>query len=310
MITTAVHLYMAQIATANRMNQYTKNAISLLALLVILPLISGCTGDASNSTPDDQIVSNSEASNPDEARADTDDPQEDELPSMDEVERNQEPTDETEPEPEPEVQTINIPATWKRLSDKHEIWIDLKSKEVIAAGHICMQAGPLEVFACPRHTKEHEAVISVNALSSEIHAGLLAIGETPGKPVQWQDEYQPATGPVIDIEIMWKTEDDELFKRKAQQMVRNTKTGNPMDSNWVFGGSQEFTDEESGETFYYGDGGELVCLSNFSTATLDVPVQSSDANEGLLFEANTPMIPTVATKVYVVFRPAEKSQDK
>ena len=43
---------------------------------------------------------------------------------------------------------------------------------------------------------------------------------------------------------------------------------------------------------------------------MDVPVKSSDANEGLMFEANTPNIPEVNTKVYLVFRPELKDAEK
>lgn len=229
----------------------------------------------------------------------------DELPTLAEATKLQELKSEAklEPEPPPEVHTIDIPETWKRFGDKHEIWIDFESRQVITGGNICLQAGQLEVFACPRHTKEHEAIISVNALASELHAGLLAIKSEPGEPVKWAEQYQKATGPVIKIDVIWKAEDGKVVTLPAQELVRNTKTGKAMTEDWVFGGSQEFRDEETGHTFYYGDSGEMVCLSNFSTATMDVPVQSSDANEGLLFEANPDVVPQVNTKVYMVFKP-------
>ena len=182
---------------------------------------------------------------------------------------------------------------------------------MIAGGHICLNAGMLEVFICPRQTKEHESVISVNALSSQVHAALLAVGAEPGHPVKWQDEYEPASGPVIQITLMWRDDDTgQVVKRRGQELVRNIDTGKVMQHDWVFGGSQTYTDPETGETYYYGDSGELVCLSNFSTATMDVPVKSSDANDGLLFEANTPLIPAVGTKVYVVFQPADFPAEK
>ena len=78
-----------------------------------------------------------------------------------------------------------------------------------------------------------------------------------------------------------------------------------MQHDWVFGGSIiekiEASEDMPEQTYYLADSGELVCVSNFATATLDVPIRSSDANQGLLFEANTPNIPDVGTKAYVVF---------
>lgn len=248
-----------------------------------------------------------------ESTAVSGEPQSSELPTLKEVEENPKPADydpyRKDADAQPEKQTIEIPDSWTRLGKEREIWIDMKNKQVIAAGNICMNAGPLEVFACPRRTKEHESIVSVNAFSSEIHAGLLALGTSPGSPVQWRDEYKPATGPVIKIDVKWK-EKDKVKSVPAQKLIRNFKTGKTMELDWVFGGSHTYTDEETGETYYFGDSGELVCLSNFSTATMDVPVKSSDANEGLLFEANTPNIPEINTKVYLIFKPQIGEQKK
>lgn len=202
----------------------------------------------------------------------------------------------------PEVQTIDIPKSWTRLSETHEIWVDMKAKKVIAAGHVVLRAGPLEMFICPRRTKEHESVISVNALSSEVHAALVAIGADPGAPVKWEPKYEPASGPIIDMTITWN-DGEQLVTRRAQEMVRDFDTSKAITHDWVFGGSQTYTDPESGDSYYYGDTGELACVSNFSTATLDLNIESSDSNESLMFEAFTDNIPEIATKVYVEFKP-------
>lgn len=229
----------------------------------------------------------------------------DDLPTLADSLQNDAPKEADEAdEAEKEVHTIDIPKSWTRLSPRQEIWVDMSSKQVIAGGYICLNAGPLEVFVCPRYTKEHESVVAINASSQQVHAALLAIGAEPGKPVQWIDEYQPATGDVIEVSVMWK-QDDELVTRRGQEMILNIKTGKTMQHDWVFGGSIietiEATEDSPAQTYYLADSGELVCVSNFSTATMDVPVRSSDANEGLLFEAHTPNIPDVGTKVYVIF---------
>ena len=198
-----------------------------------------------------------------------------------------------------EEQTINIAESWIRLSKQHEIWIDMKSKKVMLAGQICLRQGALEVFACPRRTKEHESIISVNATALELHTCLIAIGADPGKPVQWSPDYVPATGPEINIEVIW-TESTKQVTRNAKQLVRNFETKKELDRNWVFGGSQFYVNPQDGSKVYYGDTGEMICLSNFSTATLDLPVESSGSNEMLLFEANTEKLPPLGTKVYLV----------
>ena len=221
-----------------------------------------------------------------------------------ELSANVEFPDEDEPVDAPEVQTIDIPESWTRVGKDYEIWIDKDAKKVIVAGHVVLQAGPLEMFICPRRTKEHESVISVNASSKLVHASLIAIGASPGKPVEWEPRYKPASGPIIDITVSWK-EGDKVVSRRGQEMVRNFKTAKALEHDWVFGGSQIYETEETGQVFYYGDAGALACVSNFSTATMDLNIESSKADGNLLFEAFTENIPEVATKVYVEFKPRQ-----
>ena len=52
-------------------------------------------------------------------------------------------------------------------------------------------------------------------------------------------------------------------------------------------------------------------MSNFSTATIDLPVRSPQDNQGLWFTAFTDKIPKLETKIHLVLvpRPAEKAKD-
>ena len=209
--------------------------------------------------------------------------------------------------PQKEMHTIEIPSNWVRMGKQEEIWIDTKAKKVIIAGTVCLNEGPLEMFICPQDTKEHESVIAANALASQVHASMIALGADPGKPTSWDPEYRAASGPTIDITVIWHdSSTDKEVSMSAKKWIRNAKTKKPMEYEWVFGGSEFWRDPDTGEEVYYGDSGELVCLSNFSTATIDVNVQSSESNAGLLFEAFTENIPPVGTKVYAVLKPGKR----
>ena len=202
--------------------------------------------------------------------------------------------------------TIEIGDNWTRLSDEREVWIDKKAKKVMFAGRVCLNDGQLEMFICPRGTKEHESVISASAQSSEIHLALLLIDCKPGKTSAWHPEYRPAHGPSIEAMIKWRDEKSGKTKSmNAKQWIRDVDTGKAMTQRWIFGGSEFWKDPDTGEEVYYGNSGELICLSNFSTATIDVDVKSSQANDGLLFEAFTENIPPVDTKVYTILTPGE-----
>ena len=206
------------------------------------------------------------------------------------------------------TQTIKIDKSWKRLG-QNQIWVNTQAKRVMVRGRICLQAGPLEMFACPGKTKAHESVIATEAKASEIHASLVLLGFDPGKPVQWDPKYTPVEGPSIKILVRWK-QGDKTVEVDAKEMVKLAGTDKKLEQDWVFGGSQIYVDNVSGESIYYADAGEMVCLSNFSTAMLDVPMKSSDAAGGLLFEANKDKIPPRNTKVYMVLVPRKTPTDK
>lgn len=199
-----------------------------------------------------------------------------------------------------------------RLSPKEKVWLDAKRKIVVVDGEVCLRRGVLELFACPRGTKEHEAVVSVDAKASTIHAGLLAVGAMQGRPVQFAPEYKSATGTEIDVWVLWKDKDGMNRKAPAQQWIRNIKTDKQMTERWVFAGSGFYVDERTGERFYQADGsGDLICVSNFSTATLDLPVKSSSEAADLLYEGFTGRIPARGTQVRLVLipRPATPKVD-
>ena len=196
---------------------------------------------------------------------------------------------------------FEIPATWKRLG-KEEIWIDREKHQVIVGGHICLRAGALEMFACPQHTKEHESVVATHTSSKFVHAALLAVGAKPGKAVQFEPEYKPAEGPKVKVSVRWK-ENGELRERPAQLMVRDIATQQPMDHEWLFVGSATWANPDTGEDVYLADSGELICVSNFGNAMMDLPVESSSAASGLLFEALTENIPESGTLVLLVLEP-------
>jgi hypothetical protein len=202
------------------------------------------------------------------------------------------------------------PNTWTRLSRQHDIWLDAKNQRVIIDGEVCLREGQLELFACLTGTKEHESVVSLNCVAEQVHAALLATGAEQGKPVSFDPKYQAATGDVIDVSVTWNDEKGKTHTVRAQEWIKYAKTGKAMDFDWVFAGSSFWTDEETGKKHYQANAGDLICVSNFPTALLDLPVESTQANAGLLFVAFTENIPPRGTKVRVVLTPRVKREVK
>ena len=189
-------------------------------------------------------------------------------------------------------------AQLKRLTPEHEVWIDLPQKRVLLGATVSCREGMLEMLACPAGTKEYESVLAVHSPAFLVHTGLLAIGAQPGQPVQFTPTYRAATGDAILVNVMF-LKDGQVQRMPGQQMVKNLQTGAPMQHDWVFGGSGFWKNEESGQEFYHAEGGELICVSNFSTAMMDVPIESSHQNNLLSFGTFTENIPPLGTRVLV-----------
>src|SRR5437762_345434 len=66
------------------------------------------------------------------------------------------------PATESKAATSDAPEGLRKLSETSDIWLDTKRKAVVVDGQVCLREGQLEMFACPKGTKEHESVVSVN----------------------------------------------------------------------------------------------------------------------------------------------------
>ncbi|QDU27317.1 hypothetical protein ETAA8_24040 [Anatilimnocola aggregata] len=213
-------------------------------------------------------------------------------------------------ETKPELPAIEkTPDGMVKLSKKHDVWLDTKRKAIVVDGKICLREGQLEMFACPKGTKEHESIVALNCLPEEVHAGLLALGAKQGTTVKFDPEYKSATGEIVDIYVMWKEPDGTAKEVRAQELIKHAKTGKAMAYDWVFAGSGFYKDPENNRLHYQANGGDFICVSNFPTATLDLPVESTQANGGLLFHAFTENIPAKGTAVRVVLVPRLKKAE-
>ena len=203
-----------------------------------------------------------------------------------------------------------VEADLKPLTKDRTLHIDTKRKLVVVNAEVCLTEGQLEMFACPKGSKEHESIVAVHCKPQYVHAALLAVGAKKGKPVQFMPEYKPASGTRIDIDMLWQDKNGKKHRVRAQEWIQHAETGKPMPYHWVFAGSGEEVDQHTGQRYYWADGGDFICVSNFATATLDLPVESSQTNAALLFHAYTEHIPPKGTKVRMALIPRHDEKDK
>jgi hypothetical protein len=201
---------------------------------------------------------------------------------------------------------LGDPKGFTRLVPDQDVWIDAKRKWVVVDGKVALREGQLEMFACPAGSKEHESIVAVNSKAYLVHTALLAVGAKDGEPVQFFPDYKPATGETIDIYVQWIDDKGNKQLQRAQEWVKHVKNEKAMEYDWVFAGSSFYKDESTGEEYYQAEAGDLICVSNFTTATIDLPVESSQSASGLLFSAFTERIPSKDTPVRLLLIPRGK----
>lgn len=191
-----------------------------------------------------------------------------------------------------------------KIGDNVYLEINGDKRRVLIDAYVCLRQGMLEQLLTRKRTKEHEAPLAIDTDVRNIHLALLAAGAKPGSPVKFRPKFTAPTGTPIKITLEYQDK-GKTVRVPAQQWVRNVKTKKDLDTDWVFAGSVLFDDplDKKKPPYYAANDGDVICISNFDTALLDVPFNSSKENDELAFEANTDRIPPLETPVRIILEP-------
>lgn len=114
-----------------------------------------------------------------------------------------------------------VPADAVPLNPEKTIFLDKPRHRLLLKTKVCLREGVLEMFICPKQTKEHESVLAWPGKAQLAHAGLLALGAKAGHPVQFQPEFAPPAGDTIDIFVNWTDSAGKPQRMRAQEWVRH-----------------------------------------------------------------------------------------
>lgn len=196
---------------------------------------------------------------------------------------------------------------WKSLGK--DLWFDPARREVILRARVCLREGYLEHLLCRDRTKEHESVLATEAAPRMIHAGLILAAGEPGHGVRYRPKFDPPAGPTISIEAEWD-QGGKSRRIDARQLVKEERSGKPLDTRWVFAGSDMFEDPDTKKVIYAADSGDLITVANFPSAILDVPLASSNSDAERGYVAFTDNIPPLGTRVTLYMRKVDPAADK
>lgn len=185
-------------------------------------------------------------------------------------------------------------------------------RRVIVNSYVCLRQGMLEQLLTRKRTKEHEAILAADVDARVIHFALQAAGAEPGKPVQYRPKLTPPSGTVIKVSLEYKDKTGKLVRVAAKEWIRNIKSKKELEYDWVFAGSGLFVDpmDKKKPPYYLANDGDIICVSNFDTAMLDLPVTSTEDNAALAFEAITERIPPLQTDVRIILEPIVTKKKK
>jgi hypothetical protein len=202
--------------------------------------------------------------------------------------------------------TTAAPAPAKKVEIGKNVFLEVQGdrRRVLLNAYVCLRQGQLEQLLCRRQTKEHEAILAADVDAQKIHAALLLARAEAGSPVKFVPKFQPARGTTIKITLQYQDK-GKTVTVPARQWVRDVNTKKDLAYDWVFAGSVLIPDplDKTVPPFYGANDGDVICVSNFDTALLDLPINSSKDNADLAFEANTERIPAVETPVLVILEP-------
>lgn len=182
----------------------------------------------------------------------------------------------------------------------------------------CLDAGWLEQVACSPGTREHEALVVVEARPSHIHAALLMAGFDPGEPGKWiyhdeqeRIEVKPPTGAPLTI-VMRYEKNGETVEVPVRRWIRDHLGESEFPNDpWVFAGSQVAENPEfmgPGEHYVADQTGSIIGLVTFGDELIAYSKVIADqvAVQPAEWEVNTDTVPPVDTKVTVVITPWEE----
>jgi hypothetical protein len=204
------------------------------------------------------------------------------------------------------------PAAAKKLQAGKNVFLEIQGdrRRVLVEAYVCLRKGQLEQLVTRKRTKEHEAILAADVDGRDVHKALLLARAEPGSTVKFKKEGEkyvvvPPRGTPIKITLQYTDQKNKLITVPARQWVRQIKTGKDLAYDWVFAGSILYKDplDETKPMIYGANDGDLICVANFDTAMLDLPVNSSKSNDDLAYEAHTERIPPLNTKVTVILEP-------
>lgn len=204
------------------------------------------------------------------------------------------------------------------------IRINLEAKSVDVTSTVTLVEGSLEFIACTKGTKEHEAIVTIEAKPSHIHTALLLLGAKAGHPAirkiigEGDDQHWidlPPKGSGVTISLVIPNKDKQPNELPLSDFVhRLDDAGNPDKDEtrkrlkvFLFAGSHLIGQEGTPKTYLADQSGSVISLSTFGDELLCLPQIYGHENHALRWVVNPKHLPQVGTQVLLRIKPLKLS---
>lgn len=188
--------------------------------------------------------------------------------------------------------------------DREAGFIDLDATVI---GHGCEW---LELVACTPGSREHEALVTIDAKPSDLHLALLLLGMEPGTPqtgVRGHEGWTivPPTGPKVDLQFALTTEQGQGERLvPVESWVFDRATDAPLvdhlDGGWIFTGSRfvrDSRDPQSPEVYLADVNGTAVSLVHFGDETIGRDTAVTESDDGQNLTPHAEIMPPNGTRI-------------
>lgn len=183
--------------------------------------------------------------------------------------------------------------------------VDEKARTVTVPATVAKQGiygqlkGAIEYILVSRGGKEYETVFVTDVPPADIHAALLKLGLTAGKPAA---DGAPPQGKPVRITAEFQA-DAKTVRRAADEFVLRTGTGKPLEpGDWVFTGSAIGFDPASNTNVLQASVTRSVVGLHYNDASPLVQNPRPEAKQENIYTANAKALPKPGTPVRLVFQ--------
>jgi hypothetical protein len=199
---------------------------------------------------------------------------------------------------------------------------------------VSLTEGLLELIACTKGTKEHEAIVRIDALPIHVHTALLLIGARNGTPAMRKPINEEKTrwmhvrpnGQPVHVSLVLKDAEGKVVERPINDFIKRTEgdpympdTGSETDGIdeereafpdvFLFTGSHLIEDKEGNKQYLADQSGHVITISTFGDELLGLADIQSRENGELVWEVDPTHLPPLDTKVTLRLRPVFAKAD-